>query len=296
MGGKEMKRLLTSTCTADHFLGYIPLYVYSSLIVWPGIDIKIRVLGDMSRKDILIIRKAMECAGRDNDDRWEINFINPPLKCKRETGVNCLRFASIPEEWVEYDYVMITDIDLFFFQTPTDLWAWSIHNMDSMGACYSAHHGPYKKPHRPEIAPRWTGEWQRLAGGFVMITPEWIKRTSDIRGSWMKRLEDGSWGHFRESDEVMLYRICATAGMPIPTSKYMPPECRGLHFGDFKPEMRHRWTDHRKMLTRLTERNCRNWKAAEAWMKANGMIETLSEIPHMAEIFKNVHEHTQGRS
>ena len=207
------------------------------------------------------------------------------------SAFNLYRFLRPPK--VDFDYMLITDVDLLLFNTQ-NVWDWHFDKMVDMGSCYYAHHGPYKYPQR--FPGGWKGDRERLAGGFVMITPEWLERTREARDRYLTLLLNRQVGLYREEDEVILCRICKESGLPISYNKSFPSMLRGIHLGDFKKSMSHRWTNKGKMASKMTDENCR------AYMKMELVDEKWQEIKAEAckdailqGIFDNLGTYLKGR-
>jgi hypothetical protein len=287
-----MADCLMSVVTADHFQHYIPIYIYAiRKFVARDFDIRIYVRGqldDATTEALDVLRNAGIANGKEflvMDAAMDYPFT--------VSATNTLRFL-IHDKWLDrYWYTLITDIDLMLFKDPIP---WHIIQMTASGLPFAGHHGPWHKPHRPEIAPAWTGNFERVAGGFFCVSPQWYEKTKRARYAYSYKLKREQIGHFRESDEVTLANIIKDSGMPVPTQKGFPSDLRGLHFGDFKESMTHRWTDMAKMKTKLTDENCRAFLSAEAdpvWRKMMTPL-TSSDI-ELLQIFENVRIHIGQR-
>lgn len=152
---------------------------------------------------------------------------------------------------------LITDIDMLFFDVNDSVVEYHERKAQEFaGGCYYAHHGPRKWPVRFK-GQKWVGDFERLAGGAVYITPEWMEKTKRARAKYLQQLINGEIGTYREEDEVILCRICKESGLPINPDKTYPPIYRGLHLGDFKDTMKHRWTNEEKMNEKLATQHAR---------------------------------------
>lgn len=216
----------TTVVSADHFQYYIPMYV-AALRTWSRDNIVIFLRGKLDPEVSKLIGDATV---------MEDQFLDYP---NLVSTTNCLRFI-VSDGLQRYDHVMVTDIDLLLFENP---WYW--HMALLQGRPFAGHHGPRRKPRRPEICSSWENDYERFAGGFFMITKDWWPITAMAREIWATSLRSGAWGTFREADEVMLARIIKGSQMDVPQSKVFPTELRGIHIGDFKFD--HRWTDQSKM-------------------------------------------------
>ena len=171
-----------------------------------------------------------------------------PLDCLDHSSIR--RFLFPPAEAMNYDACFIMDADFVMFQSAPTHENWYMNRMRALKTCYFSTHGPWRKPDR--FPGGWKGDKERIAGGMVMITPEWMEKTAVERKILGGMLHSGFiGGQYREEDEVILCGLCKKMGLPMPVEKLFPAELRGIHLGDFKPSMRHRWTDTQKMKTRI---------------------------------------------
>jgi len=230
----------------------------------------------------------LSCSYPDCDAIIEINPEVPDLP----SSYNMYRFLCPPDD-IDFDYMLITDIDLLLFNNQ-NLWDWHFDKMVDMGSCYYAHHGPYKYPQRFEGG--WRGDRERLAGGFVLITHEWLERTKEARTRHLEMLNKSEIGLYREEDEVVLCRICKQSGLPVSHNKSFPPMLRGIHLGDFKESMSHRWTNKGKMASKLTDENCRTYMKTdsidEEWKKIKA---EACKDPVIKGVFDNLNTYMKGR-
>jgi len=164
------------------------------------------------------------------------------------------------------EYYLIVDADLLL--TDLGLMEWYTQQMRKTGMPYAGHPGARHKPERPGITGKsgWTGDWQRVTGGFVLVTPQWFKATEKARNYFA---EESRMPDFREADEVTLARIITHSGLSLPP-KGFPKVYRGIHLGDFRLEMMHRYQNTVRMQTLLPEptvayyrkfRNDPQWKS-----------------------------------
>lgn len=233
-----MKTCFTTVVSADLYQNYIPLYCLA-LRTWSTDDIIIKVRGKLSDN----CRSALK--NIKNVSVYDDCFIEYPFHI---STTNSLRFIS--EEIVyNYDYIMITDIDLLILQDP---WKWHYLNI-TKDHPFSGYHGAKVKPQRPEICKAWSGEFERVAGGYFCVTPKWFDATRFTRIRYGMALLDGRCGNYRENDEVILANIIKGSKMEVPPDKYYPRDLRGLHLGDFK--FNKRWLNMDKMKNLLTKKN-----------------------------------------
>lgn len=171
-----------------------------------------------------------------------------PLECQDNSSIR--RFLFPPMEAMNYDACFIMDADFVMFRSAPAHEDWYMNRMRSLKTCYFTTHGPWTKPDR--FPGGWKGDKERIAGGMVMITPEWMEKTASARSALAEDLRMGRiGGQYREEDEVILCGLCKKMGFPMPVEKLFPPELRCIHLGDFKPSMLHRWTNTAKMKKRV---------------------------------------------
>ena len=277
--------LFTTTTSSDHFQLYVPAYAHFLSKAYPDADILVNLTGGMSSLN----SEAVKHLG----PKVTIKENTCPNLPQLPSSVNLLRFLVPPGG--EWDYCIITDADLLLFPGDVSHFEWHKRQMDSIGACYYAHHGPYKYPERFEGG--WHGRRERQAGGFVLVTREWVERTSNIREALLLLLMQGKLGTYREEDEVTLCNINKSCGFPIDKNKRFPAELRGIHLGDFKESMTHRWTNIPKMEGKLTDRNIRNYLVSEqidsTWAGIKGLI---LKDPTIKAIFSNLNTHIRLRA
>jgi hypothetical protein len=226
-----MKSIFT-VCTSD-YAWHLPLWAWSAKRLWPDVRLVVVITG--TELPALVCDYVKILGG-------VVGIQNRYLPLPAMSA--CLRFV--------YDYspqpdeeILITDADVVFLHD--GLWRYMENKMKTLG-CYGAFTGAKKKPRRPEIAPQgWVGNMRRLTGTFVLVTPEWYNKTAPARTEWSDRLMRGMWGTFREADEVMLTRIIAQSGLPLPDETPFAKVMRGLHVGDFRPNMQHRWGNPKRI-------------------------------------------------
>lgn len=283
-----MKLVLTTLVSQD-FACYLPLYQYCAAKYLPDWHVRTFIRGSVCgyAHDFVPGEKPVEhvlvpCPGGSDDSATK-------------SASNLCRFLLRWEHFADLDpdYVLITDADLLLFQDPL---AWHLAQMKELG-CYAAHHGPYKKPFRPEISSNgWRGDFERVAGGFVLVTKKWFEAVEERQHVYERRLFMGGLGQgWREMDEVILARMLKESGLPVPTNKRFPAELRGIHLGDFKDSMTHRWTNTAKMIGKLTTDNGLQFRTLEAdpvWQK---ILSELKANTNLMRILGNVRAHLNER-
>ena len=281
---------ILTVCTADHFQHHIPLFIRCIRRWGDGVDIHIFVRGeldDLTKKAMSKLEEYGVCKGYDFiHENYAMDY---PFD---ESTTNCLRFLVDTPEICSYAQTMITDVDLMLFN---DLFPWHMQRMVDTEQPFAGHHGPWRKPYRPEVSKEgWVGAFERVAGGFFCTTPAWYVQTAKQREYQSHDLKDGRLGKWRESDEVMLSRIIKGSGMKVP-GKGFPLELRGVHLGDFKPSMKHRYTDMGKMATKLSESNAQNYLLIRRDKAFSDVLDIVKKDPEIAEVFNNLDWHIEQR-
>ena len=282
-----MSKLIMTVCTSDWYQHFIPLFVYSIMKTWKDVDFQIYLMGKVNP----VVDKAISCL-----HSWERGTIIENYKTDypiQNSTPNSLRFTT---EQINYDDVFVTDIDMFFVPLSRDIFIWSNSARDNES--YVGCHSPLYKPARPEVwgdAGGWKGDFKRIAGGFVMLYPEWWKKTVDIRKKWDAKLKSGEWGKFREADEVMLCRMVREAGLPVPAATPLPRELRNVHLGDFRPNMKHRYTNRQKMRCFMDDRVVKSFYRAKSDKTFVEIRNILSENAQIKAVLDNAVDYCDKR-
>ncbi len=273
--------LITTIVTDDYFQLYLPLFVYVLRKNYPEYEVKTFIRGKVSS----LCEEAFKVSGGAKPISI---FKDIPLK---QSTINCLRFLVPQEHFKDHEYVFFMDVDLLIFHTDPDLLKWHLGRMKETGSCYAGYHGPRWKPYRPEVSvDGWKGDFERVAGGCFMATQEWFKKTKKARKHYLNKAEKGELGGYREIDEVMLCDILKKSKLPIVTGK-VDKGLRGIHLGDFKKGMEHRYNSRKKMRKKLTKENCRKFFELEkdkTWIKLCKIVKQEEHIHNVMSIARKV--------
>ena len=281
--------IVTTLTTADWYQHYLPMYIYILRKEYPDYYVRTFIRGEM---DDITKRALKYLHSQDVDFDMPIEniYVNYP---HLPSTTNCLRFLlPVKMGRFEGESVLFTDCDLLLFNNnKISLEEWHIERMNQIGSCYAGHRGPNRYPRRPHL-PGWTGwigDYERIAGGFFYVTPEWFDKVKKARKVLRRAVKYGSWGGFREADEVMLARITKKCGLPMP-GRYRENfkiSLRGIHMGDYRKNMKKRYTSSKKMDKKIrpviaqkyidTVNNDPIWK---------GLVNILSEDRVIAGILK----------
>ena len=275
-------RSIFTVCTAD-YAWHLPLWAWSAKKLWPDVQLVVAIVG--SGGSPVLIHDYLETIDVDVGIEHRGYPQLPAMSA-------CLRF--IYNYIHKVDEVLITDADVVFLHE--GLWRYIENKMMTLG-CYGAFTGAKKKPRRPEIAPNgWVGDMRRLTGAFVLVTPEWYEKTRTAREEWSDRLMRGVWGTFRDADEVMLTRILAQSGLPLPDETPFAKVMRSLHVGDFRPNMEHRWGNPKRIQRWFPEESV---KALETLVKDKEFQYVLGIArtnPAVDAAWTNVFNHLKERT
>ena len=280
-----MNKCVFTVCTADYFQFYIPLFVYSALKTWKDVAVLVCVRGELND----ITKAAL--AFIDEKDLNRVNIVES-YKAGYPNLVGTTGALRFTTDEIPYDEVLVTDVDMFFTLMRHDIFDYCRYNKDN-DMIYVTH-GPYHKPHRPEICSEWKGDYERAAAGLVVLYKNWWDASKIARKLYENKLKNGESGHYRESDEVILGRIIKKLGVPIPRIP-LNYHMRPIHYGDFKSTMKHRYTNQNKMRSLLDNRCVEEYlrtKSDKTLTKIRGI---LSQNAQIAEILNNVDEYCEKR-
>lgn len=273
-----------TVATPGHYSHYLPLYVYCIKQFLPDWSIETVVTGEIDEAT----RKAFSViGGKDVLPR----VLDRDMKLEGEA--NLMRFLYFPQSpWAQY--TMVTDADLLLFEDPLQ---WHVERL--VDDTYAGHLGPKKRPWRPEIhgPDGWTGKFQRVAGGFFLATQYWFSKTCGARAEIRGLLDIGALHKtgWREMDEVMLARMIKSSGFKLPSTKGFPANLRGIHIGDFKRTMTHRWTSMEKMVQKLTNENCVRFREVEKTEEWKRMLKYLCGDEELVHEISNIRAHVALR-
>jgi len=290
--------------SADWYQYFIPTYCYTINKAYPEDRIEIGITGKLEQPVRDALTLIVGCKIRDllaeRDYRptggiliTENVYLGIPQR--KKSVLNTLRFLMHPlytgdgGDIGSFDYTIITDLDFLIFPTtPTHL-QWHQEQMENTGQPFAGHHGPWKYPDRFEGG--WKGTRERVAGGFFCTTPGFYDKSYLNRVQRYADLALGKQQDYRESDEVTLCNIIKESGYKVPP-KGFPKDLRGIHLGDFRPDMKHRYTDIAKMATKLSDTNAR--KFLEMWYGDETLKDIVDLCEHnlkFSEVWRNMLDH-----
>lgn len=272
-----MKKICCTGIASDNYYQlYLPLFTYILNKEYPEYEVKTFIKGNLNAINKKIYSK--------------FNLVKPisifkEIPEKRST-INCLRFLVPERHFKNYKYVIFLDVDLLIFRTTPTLFQWHKQRMKDIGSCYAGHHGPWKKRHRPKIAPRgWKGDYERVAGGLFMATHKWFKKTKSARNFYLDLARKRKLGGYREADEVMLCNILKKSNIPVPPMGFTR-KLRGVHLGDFKSTMRKRYNSKSKMTRKVSRANAKKFLEYQndaKWLELCSIVEQNKYIANIAK-------------
>jgi hypothetical protein len=289
-----MKAIIATVCTADHFQWYIPMFLWTWYHAYPE---------EIERVEVHLMGKLEESI-------WDVlrgHEFKVPYLIREEryadfsvqvSTANTLRWTDLePTRSADGDVpVLIVDVDTLHFTCNTSIFGYFDSLRQSRETIYGGYHGPWQKPERPEVCPNgWQGPYERVAGGFFMVWPQWWAKTKEARRRYSGLLRDGQIGGYRESDEVTLCHIIKDSGLPVPKEKFFPLELRGIHLGDFKPSMSHRFTSPKKMAGKVHVRSLREYVRLRERKYWNSIREVCCQSSEVAQVLKNLDQYVESQ-
>lgn len=280
-----MKVCLTTIVTDNYFQLYLPLFIYTIRKEYPEYDIKTFIKGEMSELNKKVFEKF------NLPKPISIFQKIPEIK----STINSLRFLIPQKHFMGYDYIIFLDADLLIYRTVPTLLDWHLERMEKIGSCYAGHHGPWKKRYRPEVSKSgWRGKFERVSGGFFMVTQKWFEKTRHARKHYLDLAKAGNLGGYREYDEVMLGNILKISNMRMPPMGFKRL-LRGVHLGDFKPAMKARYKSRNKMKIKVAVKHAKKfleYNNDEKWVK---LCEMVNEEKYISNILKTATKYLTKR-
>lgn len=193
-----------STVVDENYQCYVPLFVWCVHHVYPSYEVKI-----FSRE-------------KDFPDFPKLRY-----------NTIALRFVVPPQHYENYDYVYVTDIDMFLMPERTSIDQFHLGEMVGTGLCYS---NSLRNVHH------YAG-FQSLSG-LHFASREWLLRTESVRANYYDLLKKGLVGLYREYDGVMLYRMAEKSGLGLPQKYKLKKRHHGIHLGNFRLfDKKEAWSD-----------------------------------------------------
>ena len=190
-------KLCIATVVSGEYLWYIPLFNYCLKKAYPEYDI------------LIYIEEYSELP-----PEYRENCGTAPWVFKSDNGYRTAtkRFLLM-DELKEYEYVLITDIDIMHFAETPKILEYHLSNMAKYGTeCYDNYISA-------------DGQMP----GVHFVTKDWWDKTKDIRKKYLFNL--GTC--VKDDDEKLLYSIVSKSGLPMPERRGSGGY-HGLHLGRFR--------------------------------------------------------------
>jgi hypothetical protein len=258
---------LITTMASGWYRAFIPLFEYTAKKYNPDCDVKV-----YTREEV---------------------FPSYP-----DSATSALRFL-MPDKYYEgYDYIYITDVDFVFLKHDPDMFQYHINSMIKTGLPYSAYRG---RTHKGKKIV-WDGDKTRIAAGVLVVTPQWIKKTSKVREKIRDKIKSGL--RIRVQDEILLYRICRDSGIRTPRIRRCLPSgvlfdknYRNLHLGDFRDAFaKKRWMRIKRMgAWFFSNRSVKKYRKLCKDNKYMALVTEARKNAKIDELFHNLDWHLNRR-
>jgi hypothetical protein len=198
-----MRRLVITTVVDKNYFSYIPLFIYCVKKAYPEYDIKV------------FTRGKYESNGLDRD--YIVEMVDTDYGDSPYITAG-LRFLQGDDILQDYEYVLITDIDVMIKHEEPDIIDHHIAFMIQHGLdCYS------------------NSVRNGRMSGVHFVTNNWWKKTKkareDFLSAFKKMLENGAVPR-KDDDEIMLANIVELSGLHH-TSELIS-NIHGLHLGKYR--------------------------------------------------------------
>lgn len=193
-----MSTLCVTTVVNERYQEFIPWFAYFINESYPAYHTSVFLTGKASKK----VRRCLDLIGG--------NFILHE-NCFREYPTNdvmtikCLRWTNYSDEFENFDYIYIGDIDMLVCREKPDLLLQHIQHCDLLGLPYSN-------------KVRGTGAWQdkprRLTGLHFVKRKEWYGAMRPIMKKYNELLRKKRIDH--DQNEVVLHQMVAESVLGLP--------------------------------------------------------------------------------
>ncbi|MCP3683538.1 MAG: hypothetical protein GY861_12695 [bacterium] len=234
-------KLCISTVVDQKYSHFLPIFIYCCKNQYPEYDIKI--FTNMPKYGN--IEKALEKIVIESDyyngSKIEWDYFKG-WKHHKYAPISW-RFLIDKEEYKDYDYVYITDIDMMILREPVELLHYHLNEMAATGLCYS---NSLRNKHH------WKGA--KSLTGLHFASREWFEKTNDVMKKYQEKVRTGQEGMKREYDGTMLYNIVKESGLGMCKKYKLAERHHGIHLGNFRLFNR-----NKKLKKRMSEAKCRQW-------------------------------------
>lgn len=228
-------KLVISTVVDSLYQNYIPLFIYTLKTSYPEYHIKLFTHGNFSQQ----VKNALELIKFDYE-------IVPGLfdkYAKFKFSPISWRFVVPPEQYKEYDYVYITDIDMMILEEKISLLNFHLNEMGETGLCYSN-----SKRNKKHI------DGHKSLTGLHFVSQEWFVKTEVARKKYAELLKTGSLGEQREEDGRILYKMAKESGLKTPEKTPLVARHHGIHLHNFGL-----FHSYKKLNKRMNVERCQKW-------------------------------------
>lgn len=228
-------KLCVSTVVDENYQAYIPMFIFCLKKAYPEYDVKIFLHGKLDKK----VKEALNYVDGYQIvpklfDGWHKSKYSPIS----------WRFIIPPEQYADYDYIYVGDIDMMILREKISLLDYHLNEMNETGFCYS--NSLRTKRH-------WKG--RESFTGLHFFNQDWLTRTEHERAKYADLLKRGRVGEKREFDGHMLYLMAKHSNLPlVGKKKNIKNRHHGVHLGNFRL-----YSDMRSLKKRMDPDKCRKW-------------------------------------
>ncbi len=231
------KKLCISTVVDAEYQYFMPLFVYCLKNQYPEYEVKIfancELAYNVHMAMNLIPQEYPFIVITDYFDKWVQHQYSPIA----------WRFCIDKEEYKDFDYIYVTDIDMMILREKVELLHFHLNEMAETGLDYS--NSIRNKKH-------WKG--QNSVSGLHFANYDFYVKTNEVMKKYAKQLKAGEVGRKREYDGNMLYRIIKESHLKMCKKYPLVERHHGIHLGNWR--IFHRKS---KLRSRMDPDKCRKW-------------------------------------
>lgn len=301
-----MSRVCFATVvSSNHYQFYAPMFVYTAKRAYPDHCVMVFVCGKL-KPEVAAIFQAMREKKLVNR-HWKVYedcFAEVP---KARASTAALRFLIPPRYFSNYDYALLWDIDFLLFKHKDQHVDQFKRVMKNNAISCAFIRSAIRAPRRPHVTRSgWTGAYTRLIAGMSCVRcADWFTETARARKIYLRCLTNGTHdkfdthkpGSYREYDEVMLYRICALSGIPVPRKRSHFADgtkfdrlYRDIHLGDFKFSRRRRKGHKKRIVRAVNARAYLKMSREKGWQMVR---EACSQHSRIKQILRYLDKHVK---
>lgn len=276
-------RFCVTTVTSGPYQHYLPIFYYTLRKFVPDAIVKTFHRGKLDDITLNGLHFIQDLGMRINMpiENYAIDFPH------NLSTTNCLRFLMSPSYFQE-DYVYITDVDFVYLEHDPSIDKYYVDKLRKWKQPYWARRGFKRILGTDEKA-------KRIAGGGVLVTPEWFSATAELRKMYLEEVKDGTLGKVREDDERMLWYMCAGSDLKVPTKRGNKRGSRfkEIHIGDCK--FQNRWTNENKMKRKISKGNFYKWHRLEEDQCWKAIVDICCKCDMVKQSMSNLREYMNNR-